>query len=143
MKRWDLEQFLDNFTEKERSLDVGDNTQILYGENMLPIKIDGIVQTKLKILKGSYCIYNLDPNLYFHQKNKVEMLAIEEYSDSPYSIYINNLGEVESFFCKINHSIEIANKFTLHVQNNQVVGYSEIIPSRLNNRSIPVLTPAA
>jgi hypothetical protein len=113
---------MDNFKIATKSLDIGDNIAITYEGNFTPIKINGKVEERLKHFKGSYCIYELQEDEYFNN-HPVEILVLEEFSDSPYSIYINNEGEVESYeFINIS-TIEIGSEILLEVIDNRVIGF--------------------
>lgn len=122
MKEWSLKEMMTNFNEQSKSLDIGDNIAVLYRGSFQPIKINGVTRGELKSLKGSYCIYDMDEKEYFNH-HEIEMIAIEEYSDSPNSIYINELGEVDSDEYKNIHTIEIGDEIILKVTNNKVTHY--------------------
>jgi len=124
MKNWNITEFISNLTESCRSLDIGDNVEILFKEKLTPIKINGKTREELKIVKGSYCIYEMEEYEYFSTENRVEMLAIEEYSDSPYSIYINEAGVVESYEDECINTIELGDEILLNIQNKKVTTYS-------------------
>ena len=61
---------------------------------------------------------------YFSSKNRVEIIAIEEYSDSPNSIYINEDGAIDSYEYENISTIELSNIATIRVENNNIVNYS-------------------
>ena len=86
MKKWNLREFIENFTEIDRADDIGDNIAILYKESKYPIKINGEIEPKLKYFKGSFCTYDLDHGADV-KTLPAEMIAIEDYSDSPYKRY--------------------------------------------------------
>ena len=106
---FNITEFVASLTEVKREFDIGDNVAIFYEESYLPIKINGVVEPKLKYFKGSFCIYDVyDENKSANEYDmEVEMLALEEYSDSPYSIFINTIGSVEIFGFEDVISIEI------------------------------------
>lgn len=122
MQVWDFQEFLSYFEESSKELDIGDNIAVFYKGEFTPIKINGEVREELKIFKGSYCIYEMEEEEYFKQ-HSVEMIVLEEYSDSANSIYINALGEIESYEYPDIHSIEIGKNIILHIQNQKVVSY--------------------
>jgi hypothetical protein len=122
--KWDIDKFVKQFTEAKRNLDIGDNIEILYKEKLTPIKINGTIRPELKIFKGSYCIYDMEEYEYFSTENKVEMIAIEEYSDSPNSIYINEKGVVESYEYEDILTLELGEDIVLNIKANKVRGYS-------------------
>jgi hypothetical protein len=123
MKTWDIQEFVSHLNEAKRRLDIGDNVEILYQENLSPIKINGEIKPELKIVKGSYCIYDMEEQYYFKLNNKVEIIAIEEYSDSPYSIYIYENGLVESYEYKFIKTIELGSTILLQIKDNHILGY--------------------
>ena len=80
---------------------------------------------ELKIFKGSFCIYNIyneayKPNDY---KLDIEILSIEEYSDSPYSIYIDSEGKIDTYEYDDIATIEIGDILVLQVEDNVVTHY--------------------
>lgn len=123
MKKWSIQEFVSHLNEAKRRLDIGDNVEILYQENLSPIKINGEIKSELKIVKGSYCIYDMEEQYYFKLNNKVEIIAIEEYSDSPYSIYIYEDGLVESYEYEAIKTIELGNTILLQIKDNHILGY--------------------
>ena len=122
MKKWNLQECMSSFEIEKKNLDIGDNIAITYKGDFIPIKINGVMRKELKQFKGNYCIYEMDKSEYFSE-HEVEILVLEEYSDSPYSIYINELGEVDSYEYGEITSIEIGSEIILKVTNNIVVGY--------------------
>ena len=119
----DLDEFVSHLQEAKRRIDIGDNVEILYTDNLLPVKINGEIKPELKIFKASYCIYEMEEYEYFNTSNPVEMLVIEEYSDSPNSIYIDQFGDVDSYEYENISSIELGNTILLEIENRQVKGY--------------------
>jgi hypothetical protein len=124
--KWDIDEFISNFTESKRGLDIGDNVEIRYKEKLTPIKINGTIRAELKIVKGSYCIYEMEEYEYFSPENKVEMIAIEEYSDSPNSIYIDEDGTVESYEYKNISTITLGNLMLLNIDDNTIKDFEYI-----------------
>lgn len=125
MKKWNLQQFLSNFKESSRTFDIGDNISITYTTPFTPIKINGIARPELSF-RSSFCIYDVwDAKLEAKDYNlPIEMIAIDEYSDAPNSIYIDERGVVETYaYCDI-HTIELGSVATLHVEDNIVTHYS-------------------
>jgi len=122
---WNLEEFISHFQEERKELDIGDNVAVFYQGEFQPIRLDGVEHAELHYFKGSYCIYEMDEEDYFSE-HEIEMLAIEEYSDSPYSIYINAEGVVESYEYGEISLIEIGPAIRLYVKEQRVVSY-EII----------------
>lgn len=122
---WNLEEFVSHFQEDRKELDIGDNIAVFYQGECQPIRLDRVEHAELHYFKGSYCIYEMDERDYFSE-HTIEMLAIEEYSDSPYSIYINVEGVVESYEYGAISLIEIGPAICLHVEKQRVVSY-EII----------------
>ena len=120
MKKWNLREFIENFTEIDRADDIGDNIAIFYKESKYPIKINEKIEPKLKYFKASFCTYDLSHNVDI-KTFPAEMIAIEDYSDSPYSIYIDEKGNINSYeFEKINN-IEIGG-IVLEIKENKVIG---------------------
>ena len=126
MKKWDIQEFVSHLNEAKRRLGIGDNVEILYQENLSPIKINGEIKPELKIVKGSYCNYDMEEQCYFKLNNKVEIIAIEEYSDSPYSIYINEDGLVESYEYEAIKTIELGSAVLFQIKDNYIIGYQLI-----------------
>lgn len=124
--KWDINEFISNFTESKRGLDIGDNVEIRYKEKLTPIKINGTIRAELKVVKGSYCIYEMEEYEYFSPENKVEMIAIEEYSDSPNSIYIDENGTVQSYEYGNIKTIELGENVVLYIEANELIEYSII-----------------
>ena len=129
LEKWDLSKMMRYFEVESKSYDVGDNIAITYKGVFTPIKINGKVEDKLKAFKGSYCIYELEEDDYF-TNHPVEMLVLEEFSDSPYSIYIDERGEVESYEYINIYSIEIGSEIFLEVQNSRVIGFGLLDKNR-------------
>lgn len=127
---WNLEKFISHFQEDRKEIDIGDNVAIYYQGELQPIRINGIEHTELHYLKGSYCIYEMEECEYFSE-HAVEMIAIEEYSDSPYSIYINVEGVVESYEYKNIFLIEIGPAIRLHIEKQRVISYEIITKNRV------------
>lgn len=119
--KWDIQEFISNFTETHREQDIGDNIAIFYKESNNAIKINERIEFHLKYFKGSYCTYGLDENT-LKDTIPIEMIAIEEYSDSPYSIYIDENGLVDTYEFENISSIEIGG-YALEIKCNHVVDY--------------------
>ena len=122
---FNIKEFVSTLTEVKREFDIGDNVAIFYKESYLPIKINGVVETRLKYFKGSFCIYDVyeESKTPYEYDIEVEILALEEYSDSPYSIFINAVGAVEVFGFEDVVTIEIGDIFILHLHNNCISHY--------------------
>lgn len=121
MKRWNLKEFVSHFKIKAVVLNMGDNIDILYQENLYPVKIDGVFCPELKVVKGSYCNYGDD--IENVKQDDIELLAIEEYSDALNSIYIDEDGTIDSPNYKVKNSIELGSQIKLIAKDNKVVGY--------------------
>jgi len=95
---WNIKEFVASLTEVKREFDIGDNVAIFYKESYLPIKINELVEPKLKYFKSSFCIYDIyeEGKTAYEYDLDIEMIAIEEFSDSPNSIYIDVKGNVET-----------------------------------------------
>ena len=122
MQKWNLQMFTSHFKIRCKEIDIGDNIAILYEGNFQPIKINGAVKEELKTFKGSYCIYEMDEVDYFNA-HKVEVLVLEEYSDSPYSIYIYETGEIDTYEYDEIHTIEIGCDIIFKVANKKIHSY--------------------
>lgn len=125
MKKFNLIELISQLEESHRSFDVGDNVAVHFKGSFTPIKINGIAVEELKIFKASFCIYDVyneeyTPNDY---KLDIEMLSIEEYSDSPCSIYIDSDGKLDSYEYENIATIEIGDILTLKVEDNVVTHY--------------------
>ena len=125
MKKFNLNELVSQLQESSKSFDIGDNIAVHFKGNFLPIRINGIIVEELKIFKGSFCIYDIyneeySPNDY---KLDIEMLSIEEYSDSPNSIYIDSNGKLDSYEYDDIATIEIGDVLVLQVENNVVTHY--------------------
>ncbi len=122
MKKFNLSELVSQLRESSRSFDVGDNVAVHFKGKFQPIKINSVVVEELKIFKGSFCIYDIyneeyEPSDY---KLDIEMLSIEEYSDSPYSIYIDSNGKLDSYEYDDIATIEIGDILVLRVEDNVV-----------------------
>jgi len=122
MQRWNQQLFISQFEIRSKELDIGDNIALFYQGNFQPIKINGVVRAELKVFKGSYCIYEMDECEWFNDHG-IEMLVLEEYSDSPYSIYINEAGEIDTYEYDNIHTIEIGSNIIFTVVNQKIESY--------------------
>lgn len=125
MEKFNLSQLVSQLKEEYREFDIGDNIAIHFKGNFLPIRINNIVMEELKIFKGSFCIYDIyneqyTPNDY---NLDIEMLSIEEYSNSPYSIYIDCNGKLDTYEYDNIATIEIGDSLILEVKDNIVTHY--------------------
>jgi len=122
--KWNLKQFLSNFKESNRTFDIGDNIAITYSTPFTPIKINAEKRPELNF-KSSFCIYSVwDESLEATDYDlPVEMIAIEEYSDSPNSIYIDEMGTLDTDEYKDIKTIELGDVAILHVENSIVTRY--------------------
>lgn len=122
MEQFNLQSLITHFTETHREFDIGDNVAIHFQDKFLPIKIDGKKIAELKVFKASFCIYDIYNEKFtpYDYQLDVEMISIEEYSDSPNSIYINANGIVESEVYKNITTIELGNIAILYVKNSIV-----------------------
>jgi len=125
MKKFNLSELVSQLQEDHREFDIGDNVAVYFKGNFLPIKINGIVVDELKIFKGSFCIYDVYNEEYAPDDYKldIEMLSIEEYSDSPYSIYIDSQGKLDTYEYHDIATIEIGDILVFKVENNIVTQY--------------------
>jgi len=122
MRKWNLIELMSNFQIEKKHYGIADNIELTYKGDFLPIRINGVVKSELKEFIGSYSIYDIDESEWFNE-HKVEMLAIQEYSDSPYSIYINEDGVINSYECEKIQTIDIGTEIHLQVIENKVVAY--------------------
>ena len=125
MKKFNLSELVSQLEISDRFFDVGDNVAVHFKGNFQPIKINGVIVDELKIFKGSFCIYDIyneeyTPNDY---KLDIEMLSIEEYSDSPYSIYIESNGKLDTYEYDDIATIEVGDILVLQVEDNIVTHY--------------------
>lgn len=122
--KWELKQFLSNFKESSRTFDIGDNIAITYTTPFTPIKINGTARPELKF-KSSFCIYDVwDEELNAEDYNlEIEMIAIEEYSDSPNSIYIDEMGTLNTDDYNDIKTIELGDVAILYTENGLVAHY--------------------
>ena len=129
MKKFNFKELLSQLHEESRAFAMADTVSINYKGNFTPIKINGVAREELKTFRGSFCIYNV----YDEKKTlkdydmDVELLVVEEYPDSPFSIYINSKGEVDSYEYNNIHTINIGKFIVLRISDNQVssVSYKE------------------
>lgn len=125
MKKFNLSELLSKLQEDYREFDIADTVAIYYKGKTLPIKIDGVVKDELKRFRGSVCIYDE----YEESKSAddyecdTELLVIEEYSDSPYSIYIDESGYVNADMYGDIHKIEVGDILVLEIADNLVTHY--------------------
>jgi len=124
MQKFNLKELVAHLQEQSRSLDIADNVAVIYQGNFTPIKINGVIKEELKVFKGSFCIYyeKEQANLNDYDIN-IELLVLEEYSDSPYSIYIDETGFVNGDEYGEIHTIEIGDIITLKVEDCFVTDY--------------------
>lgn len=125
MKKFNFKELLSQLQEEHREFGMADTVFIYFKGTHLPIKIDGAVKNELKEFKASFCIYDAyieDYDVYDY-KQDIEKLILQEYDDSPNSIYINKNGEVDSYGYEHIHTIEIDNSITLKVKDNFVTNY--------------------
>ncbi|MEA2072920.1 MAG: hypothetical protein U9O86_04985 [Campylobacterota bacterium] len=124
IEEWNLKEFISNFQETHRESDIGDNIAIFYSESKNAIKINGTAEKLLNYFKGSVCIYDIDESLDTNSLD-VEMISIEEYSDSPYSIYIDENGLVDSYEFEEIDTIEFGG-YLLKIEDKHVLTYSRV-----------------
>ena len=125
MKKFNLKELVSQLQEDHREFGMADTVFIYFNYNHLPIKIDGAVKNELKEFKASFCIYDSYIEDYdaYDYKQDIEMLILQEYDDSPNSIYINENGELDSYGYEHIHTIEIGNSITLKVKDGFVTYY--------------------
>jgi len=125
MKKFNLHELVSQLQEDHREFDIGDTVAVHFKGKLQPIKINGIAVTELKIFKGSFCIYDVydEKNTSSDYNLDIEMLAIEEYSDSAHSIYIDSDGKLDTYEYENIATIEIGNFLTFKVENNKVTHY--------------------
>ena len=122
MKSWNIEEFVSSLSETKRLLDIGDNVVILFKESNLTIKIDGELEPKLKQFKAVIDIYER-PIDVDTKTLPIELISIDEYSDSPYYLYIDSDGNIDSDKYQNISSIEIGNKIVLNILKGVVTNY--------------------
>ena len=125
MRKFNLNELVSQLDESNRTFDIGDNVAVYFKGEFQPIKINGIVIEELKIFKGSFCIYDIYNENYRPDDYKlnIEMLSIEEYSDSPNSIYIDREGHLDSYEYTDIGTIEIGDILVFKVKDNVVTHY--------------------
>jgi len=125
MKKFNLSELVSQLEISDRFFDVGDNVAVHFKGNFQPIKINGVIVDELKIFKGSFCIYDIYNEVYTPNDYKldIEMLSIEEYSDSPYSIYIDSNGKLDTYEYDDIATIEVGDILVLQVEDNIVTHY--------------------
>ena len=125
MQKFNLQELVSQLQESHREFDIGDSVAVHFKGEQLPIKIDGMIIQELKIFKGSFCIYDVyNPAFKANDyRINIEVLSIEEYSDSPHSIYIDKNGNLDSYEYNILATIEIGNLLTFEIRNNRVHSY--------------------
>ncbi len=121
--KWNLKEFISKLNETSRELDIGDNIAISYEESNYPIKINGVVREELKKFKGSFCIYYEKEKELKDYDINVEIISLEEYSDSPYSIYIDESGFVDADEYGVIQTIEIGDEIIFRVEDGVVTHY--------------------
>jgi len=123
MKKFSLNEITSVLNEDKREFGMADTISIYFKNKLLPIKINGVLQEKLKVVKATFCIYDCYIKNYnaYDYKQDFELLVLEEYSDSPFSIYINaSDGEIDTYEYHNIHTIELGNILTLKVKNGYV-----------------------
>jgi len=125
MKKFNLKEITSYLQEYYREFDIADSISIYFTYNSLPIKINGVIKPELKILKGSFCIndsYEKEKKADAY-KEDIELLILEEYSDSLHSIYIYNNGKVDASAYETISSIEIGKQLSLKLEGGRVTHY--------------------
>ena len=123
IEEWNVKKFISNFQETHREDDLGDNIAVFYRESKKVIKINGTAEKQLNYFKGSVCTYDMAESVNTDLL-EIEMIAIEEYSDSPCSIYIDEKGIVDQYEFQTIDTLEFGG-FILNIEGNRVVGYKE------------------
>ena len=124
MRKFNLEELFSQLQEDRRELDIGDNVAVFYKGEFTPIKINGVVREELKTFKGSFCIcYEKEQESLDDYAIKIETLVLEEFSDSLFSIYIDESGFVDADEYGEIYAIEIGTEIRLEVIEGHVVGF--------------------
>ncbi len=124
MRKFNLEELVSGLQEDRRELDIGDNVAVFYKGDFTPVKINGAVREELKTFKGSFCIcYEKELERLDDYAIKIETLVLEEFSDSPFSIYIDETGFVNADEYGDICTIEIGTAIRLEVVEGHVVGF--------------------
>jgi hypothetical protein len=126
MKKFNLKELVSHLEEDHREFGMADTIFTYFKYNHLPIKINGIVKDELKEFKASFCIYDsyIEDYGVYDYKQDFELLILQEYDDSPLSIYINTDGEIDSYEYKNINTIEIGDSIVLQVEDGFVTHYS-------------------
>ena len=125
MKKFNFKEFISKLEEESREFGMADTVSITYKGVFTPIKINGVVREELKTFSGSFCIYDV----YDEEKTatdyniNVELLVLEEYADSPYSIYIDESGFVNADEYGEIRTIEVGESIVLKVKDGHVSHY--------------------
>ena len=125
MKKFNLSELISQLHEEHREFGMADTVFAYFKYEHLPIKINGIIKDELKEFKASFCIYDgcIEDYEVYDYKQDFELLILQEYDDSPYSIYINENGEVDADEYDDILTIEIGNRIVLKVVDGFVTHY--------------------
>lgn len=126
MKKFNLSEIASKLNEDRREFDIGDTISSYYKDELLPIKINGVIHQELKVVKTTFCIYDgyIEDYSVYDYKQDFEILVLEEYSDSPLSVYINaSDGEIDTYEYDNIYTIEFGNILTLKVEDGYVTYY--------------------
>ncbi len=125
MNQYDFKGLLSNLQEDYREFGMADTVFIHFKYNHLPIKVNGVIQDELKEFKASFCIYDgyIEDYEVYDYKRDIEMLVLQEYDDSPKSIYINEDSGIDSYEYENIHTIEIGNDITLKIVDGFITHY--------------------
>jgi len=125
MKKFNLKELVSHLQEDRREFGMADSVFIYFKYNHIPIKVNNVEREELKEFKASFCIYDgyIEDYGVYDYKQDSELLILQNYDDSPMSIYINENGEVDSYEYDNISTIEIGNNILLQVENGFVTNY--------------------
>jgi len=126
MKPFNLQEFISHLHQTYKEFILEDVIGIYFQESTLPIKINHSRASELKSFHASCCVYDFYNEDFTINDYTIEaeILVFQEYFDSPFSIYIDKNGVVQSYEYNTIHTIEVENIFTLYISNNIVTHYS-------------------
>jgi len=125
MKKFNLNELVSQLKVDHKEFDMGDNIAVYFKGHLSPIKLNGIIREELKVFKGSFCIYYVydedkNPDDY---KIDIEIFSLEEYTDSPNSIYIDETGFINADEYGRIHTIEIGSDIVFKAIDGFVTHY--------------------
>ena len=122
-----LSDITNGLEEVKRTIGTFDNTYIWY-KDTLPIKINGKVNSIIKFARGSFYNGELEDSNKCNKQSTIEVLALEEYPDSPNSLFIYESLQLEVFFESdiVIKTIQLGSAIILHIEDSKLTAYTKL-----------------